>query len=128
MEAASAERILHADEIGRYQFVIGYAESTPLAILVQLGLVGAALAVLTVGVWLVATRRSGALSSRPVVAGLAAMVTLGLFHDILTIDPVLWWWAVLAGCLGSSVHPDSNEASVARSGLSTGPSESSWYG
>ena len=116
MEAASAERILHADEIGRYQFVIGYSESTPLAILVQLGLVGVTLAVLTAGVWLVAARRARALRSRPVVAGLAAIVTLGLFHDYLTIDPVLWWWAVLAGCLGSSTHPESSEASVTRLG------------
>ncbi len=126
MEAASAERILHADEIGRYQFVVGYAESTPLAILVQLGLVGVVLTALAASAWLVAMRRSGALSSRPVVAGLAAMVTLGLFHDYLTIDPVLWWWAVLAGCLGQ-FHPPGR-ATRRRSpdrGLSTGPSESS---
>jgi O-antigen ligase len=116
VEAASAERILHADEIGRYQFVIGYAESTPLAILVQLGLVGVVLAVLAASAWLVAMRRSGALSSRPVVAGLAAMVTLGLFHDYLIIDPVLWWWAVLVGCLGGSIQPDVGETSVTRSG------------
>ena len=116
-EAASAERILHADEIGRYQFVVGYAESTPLAILVQLGLVGLVLSALAASAWLVAMRRSDALSSRPVVAVLAAMVTLGLFHDYLTIDPVLWWWAVLAGCMGSSIHPDKKEAPATRSGV-----------
>jgi hypothetical protein len=44
------------------------------------------------------------------------MATLGLFHDYLTIDPVLWWWAVLAGCLGCSIHRNEDEASVTRSG------------
>ena len=101
VEAAGTERILHAEEVGRYQFVVGYAESTPLAILVQLGLLGVVLACLVVGTWFLGAHRSQVLRSRPVVASLAAIVVLSLFHDFLTLDLVLWWWAVLVGCIGA---------------------------
>jgi hypothetical protein len=102
VEAAGAERILHPDQVGRYQFVVSYAESTPLAVLVQLGLVGLLLALAALVMWFFDTRRSGALDSAPFRAGLASMVMLGLFHDFLTADPVLWWWAVIIGCFGTS--------------------------
>ncbi len=101
VEAAGPERILHPDQVGRYQFVVSYAESTPLAVLVQLGLVGLLLAFAAVVMWSVDTRRSGALNAAPFRAGLASMVMLGLFHDFLTADPVLWWWAVIIGCFGT---------------------------
>jgi hypothetical protein len=110
VEAAGPERILHADQVGRYQFVVGYAESTPLAVLVQLGVVGLALAILGVGAWVLRARTSGALAAPARVASLAAVAVLGLFHDFLTIDPVLWGWAVLAGCL-VGVPPSSTDRS-----------------
>ena len=113
VEAAAAERILHPDEIGRYQFVIGYAESTPLAILVQLGLVGLGLAGFTLAFWLWSSRRGRTNDSSVGVAGLAATATMALFHDLLTIDPVLWWWAVLAGLVGGA-----SKETVERSGES----------
>jgi hypothetical protein len=98
IEAAGAERILHPDQVGRYQFVVSYAESTPLAILVQLGLVGLTLAAVALGLWWLDARRTGALEGVPFRASLASMVVLAMFHDFLTIDPVLWWWAVVVGC------------------------------
>jgi O-Antigen ligase/Tetratricopeptide repeat len=98
VEAAGAERILHPEQVGRYQFVIGLSESTPLAILVQLGVVGLLLAALAVGSWWLCVRPSGALDSTKFRAALAGIATFCLFHDFLTTDPVLWWWAVVIGC------------------------------
>jgi hypothetical protein len=98
IEAAGAERILHPEQVGRYQFVIGLSESTPLAILVQLGVVGFILASLAMGSWWLWARHSGVLGSTAFRAGLAGIATLSLFHDFLTTDPVLWWWAVVMGC------------------------------
>lgn len=119
VEAAGRERILHPEEIGHYQFVVGYAESTPFAVLVQLGVVGALLAVLAAGAWMLAVHRSDERVFFPLAACVATAVTLGLFHDFLTIDPVLWWWAVLFGCAGSrnprsSKKPQSNWTSGPR--------------
>jgi len=99
VEAAGAERILHADQIGMYQFVISLAESTPLAILVQLGVVGLILSSVAAASWWKGARRSGALDSVALRAATAAVVTLSLFHDFLTVDALLWWWAVALGCL-----------------------------
>ena len=98
VEAAGAERILHPDQVGRYQFVVSYSESTPLAIAVQVGAVGLILALLAAGSWWWSARRSGALESKALIAGSTSMITLGLFHDFLTVEPVLWWWAVVFGC------------------------------
>lgn len=98
VEAAGAERILHPDQVGRYQFVVGSSESTPLAILVQVGVVGFVLAALAAGSWWWSARKSGALESKVLIAGSASMITFGLFHDFLGVEPVLWWWAVVVGC------------------------------
>jgi hypothetical protein len=105
VEAAGPERILHPDQVGRFQFVVGYAESTPLAVLVQLGAMGLVLSTLALISWLIAERRSGAMTSSPLGSSLVAMAILGLFHDYLTIDPVIWWWSVLAGCAGIAAVP-----------------------
>jgi len=112
IEAAGAERILHPEQVGRYQFVIGLSESTPLAILVQLGVVGFLLTGLAVGSWWLSARHSGALGSRAFRAGLAGVVTLCLFHDFLTAEPVLWWWALVIGCFEgmSRQEPESHAA------------------
>lgn len=98
VEAAGAERILHPEQVGRYQFVVSLAESTPLAVLVQLGIIGVLLAGLAAGALWVRAKRAGVLDSTAFRACLAAVVTLSLFHDFLTAEPVLWWWAVMLGC------------------------------
>jgi O-antigen ligase len=99
VEAAGVERILHPDQVGRYQFVISFAESTPLAVLVQTGVVGLGLAVVAALGWWRRRRESGVAPPTAFRAGLAAAVTFGLFHDVLTLDVVLWWWATVLGCL-----------------------------
>jgi hypothetical protein len=106
VEAAGVERILHPNEIGHYQFVVGVAESSPLAVLVQLGLVGLVLAAVAAALWLTAVRRSGVLEAPPVRAAVFAVASFALFHDLLTADPVLWWWAVLAGCAERPLQPE----------------------
>jgi cytochrome c-type biogenesis protein CcmH/NrfG len=97
-DAAGAERLLHADHVGRYQFLIAYAESTPLAVLAQTGLIGVFIVTGAVVLWWLGCRRRGELS--PHMRGaLAAMVVMGAFHDLLTMDVVLWWWALSIGLM-----------------------------
>lgn len=98
VEAAGAARIAYPDQVGRYQFVASVAESTPLAVLVQLGVVGFLLAAIAAWLWIAAGRASGALSSPAFRAGLAAMTSFAVFHDVLTVPVILWWWAFALGC------------------------------
>lgn len=114
VEAAGVERILHPDQVGRYQFVVSYAESTPLAVLVQLGLVGLGLAMVAAVWWLAAARSAGALGQPAVRAALAGAAVFVLFHDLLTADPVLWWWAVLAGTIERPLGAGTEEAGTER--------------
>jgi cytochrome c-type biogenesis protein CcmH/NrfG len=109
VDAAGPVRQLHADHVGQHQFLISYAESSPLAVLVQTGLVGFALATVAVLLWLRRGRRGELLRTPSVVAALTAMAVIGLFHDLLSIDIVLWWWALTIGLL---------EAHAARPGIS----------
>ncbi len=97
VDAAGAVRLLHADHVGQHQFLIAYAESSPLAILVQTGVVGFAAALTAVLAWGAAVRARGAFESVPLRAALAVMVVMTLFHDLITADIVLWWWAVVLG-------------------------------
>jgi O-antigen ligase len=96
VDAAGAQRILHADHVGQHQFLIAYAESSPLAVLVQTGLVGFLIAAAALVVWWRRVRRERKLS-RPLRAALAAMAVMAGFHDLLTVDVVLWWWALVIG-------------------------------
>jgi hypothetical protein len=97
-DAAGVERLLHADHIGRYQFLIAYAESTPLAVLVQTGLVGVVIVVGAGVLWWLSLNRRGVLP--PHMRGvLSAMMVMGAFHDLLTADVVLWWWALAIGLM-----------------------------
>lgn len=98
VDAAGVERILHADHVGQRQFLIAYSESTPLAVLVQTGLVGMIILVAAIALWWRGARRRRGLS-RPMAALLMAMAVMGAFHDVLTIDIVLWWWALSFGLL-----------------------------
>jgi len=98
-DAAGTVRLLHADHVGQHQFLIAYAESSPLAVLVQTGAVGFVVALAAVLAWGRSARVRGAFESIPLRATLAAMVVMALFHDLITADIVLWWWAVVLGLM-----------------------------
>jgi O-antigen ligase len=102
VDAMGAMRILHADHVGQRQFLIAYAESSPLAVLVQTGVVGFLLVLVAVVLWLRGTQANGALASAPFRAVLAAMAAMVAFHDLITADIVLWWWAVMLGLMEAS--------------------------
>ncbi len=63
VDAAGPTRLLHEDHVGQHQFLVTYAESTPLGLLVQTGAVGLALAVVAAGLWL--RRGRGTMANRP---------------------------------------------------------------
>ena len=104
VDAAGAQRLLHADHVGQRQFLIAYAESSPLAVLVQTGLVGFIIALVALFIW---WRRAhgGQRMSRNMTAALAAVVVMGAFHDVLTLDVVLWWWALIIGLMEVRAAP-----------------------
>jgi hypothetical protein len=104
VDAAGTQRLLHADHVGQRQFLIAYAESSPLAVLVQTGLVGFIIALVALFVW---WRRAhgGQRMSRNMTAALAAMAVMGAFHDVLTLDVVLWWWALIIGLMEVRAAP-----------------------
>jgi hypothetical protein len=98
VDAAGAERLLHADHVGQRQFLIAYAESSPLAVLVQTGLVGLLIAIVALFIWWRRVHGNQRLS-RPMAAALAAMAVMSAFHDVVTMDVVLWWWALSIGLM-----------------------------
>lgn len=104
VDAAGVERLLHSDHIGQRQFLIAYAESSPLAVLVQTGLVGLVIISVAFVLWWRAVGHNGGLS-RPMGAVLATMAVMGAFHDLLTVDIVLWWWALTIGLLEARAAP-----------------------
>ena len=104
VDAAGVERLLHADHVGQRQFLISYAESSPLALLVQTGIIGFVVAAAALFVWWRRTC-SGRRLPRPFATALAAMAVMAAFHDFLTIDVVLWWWALSIGLMEAGIHP-----------------------
>jgi cytochrome c-type biogenesis protein CcmH/NrfG len=104
VDAAGVQRLLHADHVGQRQFLISYAESSPLALLVQTGLIGFVIAAAAIFVWWRRAHQSQRLS-RPLGVVLAAMAVMGLFHDLLTMDVVLWWWALSFGLMEARGAP-----------------------
>jgi O-antigen ligase len=112
VNAAGVERLLHADHIGQRQFLISYAESSPLAMLVQTGLVGVVIICAAAYFWWRRARQGGSTSTF-FAASLAAMAVMGAFHDLLTVDIVLWWWALSLGVLEAGGTPVSSESSRA---------------
>ncbi|MBD3870209.1 MAG: hypothetical protein IFJ97_02480, partial [Acidobacteria bacterium] len=105
-DAAGPQRLLHADHVGQRQFLIGYAESSPLAVLVQTGLVGVLIAFVALLIWWRRARGDQRLS-RNMTATLVAMAVMGAFHDMLTMDVVLWWWALGIGLLEANSDPST---------------------
>jgi len=119
VDAAGVERLLHTDHVGQRQFLISYAESSPLALLVQTGVVGCIIAASVAFVWWRGAHRSRGLS-KPLVAALAAMAVMAAFHDLLTIDVVLWWWALTVGLFEAEGRPPSAVAGFATQGKIAG--------
>jgi O-antigen ligase len=105
VDAAGGVRLLHPDHVGQHQFLAAYAESSPLGLLVQTGTVGFLLAVLAVVFWLRGGRARKVLASAPLRASLVAAIVMTAFHDLLTADVVLWWWALVFGLLGGGIVP-----------------------
>ncbi|MEE4272427.1 MAG: O-antigen ligase family protein [Thermoanaerobaculales bacterium] len=108
VEAAGVARMAYPNQVGKYQFVVSVAESTPLAILVQVGVIGFVLAASAIWLWVRNQRSSGSFSLPSFRACLAAVCVVSLFHDLLTVPVVLWWWALTLGCSAG----DRREASV----------------
>ena len=106
VDAAGPQRLLHADHVGQRQFLIGYAESSPLAVLVQTGLVGVLIAFVALLIWWRRARGDQRLS-RNMTATMAAMAVMCTFHDMLTMDVVLWWWALGIGLLEANSDPSA---------------------
>lgn len=105
-DAATAFRLLHADHVGQRQFVATFAESTPLAVAVQVGAIGLVLAIFVAVLWRRRGHREG-WWSRPLAAAATGFGLFALFHDVLSIAPVLWWWAATLGCLEAGVRSSS---------------------
>lgn len=117
VDAAGVERILHADHVGQRQFLIAYAESSPIALLVQTGIAGFAIVVLAALTWWRRLRQNSGLST-PLIAVLAAMAVMMAFHDLVTVDVVLWWWALVVGLIEAQVrfgHPVDGDPALTRS-------------
>jgi len=96
-EATGVVRIAHEQELGRWGHVIGSAESTPYGLLVRTGLLGLGLAAAAAVAWWRRMRRSGESCAAAAPAVVAGIAVLALFHDVLDVDVVLWWWAGLLG-------------------------------
>jgi hypothetical protein len=96
-DATGVVRIAHEQELARWGHVIGSAESTPYGLLVRTGFVGLGLAAAAVVAWWRRSRRAGAAWSPAAPALVVGIAVLALFHDLLDVEPVLWWWAGLLG-------------------------------
>jgi len=55
--------------------------------------------------WVRRGRARGVLASAPLRASLVAAIVMTAFHDLLTADVVLWWWALVFGLLGGMAVP-----------------------
>ncbi len=106
-DAAGPVRLLHEDHVGQHQFLITYAESSPLGLLVQVGLAGLVIAAVAAGLWLRRGHRDGALAFGPLQSVVLGMAVMAAFHDFVTIDIVLWWWAVAFGMIEAAQRGSS---------------------
>ena len=95
-EAAGQVRIAHPDRLAVYGRIIGSAESTVAGLVVRVGALGTAAALGAV-LWTLRSSREGLRGHGSVPSTLLAVAALGLFHDMLGVDIVLWSWALLVG-------------------------------
>ncbi len=96
-DVAGRARITYPDSLARHEMRPTYAESTPIGILAELGLIGLSLsAAAATAAWRAARRRGGGRLGR-LAALLATMAVIASLHDLLRVEVVLWWWAVLVG-------------------------------
>jgi hypothetical protein len=114
VDAAGPVRLLHADHVGQRQFLIAYAESSPLAVLVQTGAVGCLLAVVALSLWFRRSRENGVLDSTVLRTGLWAMAVMAAFHDFLNVDVVIWWWALVLGLSEAATGKISSTTTTTR--------------
>ncbi len=114
VDAAGPVRLLHADHVGQRQFLIAYAESSPLAVLVQTGAVGCLLAVVALSLWFRRSRENGVLDSTVLRTGLWAMAVMAAFHDFLNVGVVIWWWALVLGLSEAATGKISSTTTTTR--------------
>lgn len=114
-EAAVSYRLLHEDHVGQRQFVIGSAESGPLAVVAQLGFAGLLLtaAVVVVG-YREVRQRLRPKETRGLQMAAAGIGVMCLFHDFTTADAVLWWWAAAVASLLPRLSPGSQGTGAPR--------------
>jgi hypothetical protein len=116
-DAVRPFRPKHPELVGQRQMIPTYAESTPLAVLVQTGAVGVALVVGWLWLWIRSWQRRGGLVEPSTVAALVAVFMVVLFHDVTTVDPVLWWWAAVLALMEAIEAPLPESTSGSCRGL-----------
>lgn len=94
-DAAGTVRLPTPSWCALHGYRILYAESSILGWVVQTGLIGLLLGVGAAWVWSRAARAADGLNAPWQRAMLAAMFVVLLFHDLVQIKVVLWWWSVL---------------------------------
>jgi len=96
-DVAGRARITYPDDLARHELVPGYAESSLLAVAAQTGLVGLALVVAAAAAWWWGAGKGDDPGRRRRRALGLAILTVALLHDMLQVDVVLWWWALVVG-------------------------------
>jgi hypothetical protein len=115
-DATGVVRIADHDSLARFGHVIGSAESTPVGILVRVGVVGFIAAAVGLALWWRRGRSAGFLHRPMAQAVVVGIAVLALFHDYLDVDVVLWWWAVVIGLavpVGESAAPARHRPAAA---------------
>jgi hypothetical protein len=103
---AGQVRIAYPEQLVHHPYLITYAESTPIGAVLQIGMVGAVLLGIGLVVWIRRLWLDGQLSSTQLRGTLVAMVVFAAFHDLLEVEIVLWWWALLIGTM--EITPDTS--------------------
>jgi hypothetical protein len=100
-EWAGQVRIAYPESLMHHPYLITYAESTPIGALVQIGTVGTLLLAIGLVSWIRYLWSESQLSAPQLRGALVAMAVFATFHDLLEVEVVLWWWALLIGTLES---------------------------
>jgi cytochrome c-type biogenesis protein CcmH/NrfG len=96
---AGQVRISYPESLMHHPYLITHAESTPIGALVQIGSVGALLLAIGLVFWIRWLWSESQLSAPQLGGALVAMAVFATFHDLLEIEIVLWWWALLIGSM-----------------------------